>query len=50
MAPATQELIARLLRLNAYDWRLYVMARALLERHAAACEAEGNSRPAPDAT
>jgi hypothetical protein len=38
--------IAKLRQLNAYDWRLYVMARGLLERHAAACEAEsGEASP-----
>jgi hypothetical protein len=35
-----QAVAAQLRALNAYDWRLYVMARALLERHAAACAAE----------
>ena len=32
--------MAALRQLNGYDWRLYVMARGLMERHIAACDAE----------
>ncbi len=45
----TQAVAAQLRALNSYDWRLYVMARALLERHAAACAAEEAAEQAPAA-
>ena len=35
-----QEVAAQLREANALDWRLYVLARALLERQEAACAAE----------
>ena len=42
-----QAVAAQLRALNGYDWRLYVMARALLERHLAACEAESGQTAPP---
>jgi hypothetical protein len=35
-----QAVVTALRQLNGYDWRLYVMARGLMERHVAACDAE----------
>jgi hypothetical protein len=35
-----QAIVTALRQLNGYDWRLYVMARGLMERHVAACDAE----------
>ena len=39
----SQEVAAQLREANALDWRLYVLARALLERQEAACAAEAAS-------